>query len=131
MKWWLLAFITLASLFCCAAQDQRKQKGARLDVVEFKAVRQGDSVLLDGKFRNVSDNAIRYAVLVLSFVGPDKKVVATRKSDLDTTELQPGEETDISLETPFPARAVAVRLECQTRLERWIELTRNGPFPIE
>lgn len=131
MKWWLLAFITLASLFLCVAQDQRKQKGACLNVVEFKAARKEDSILLDGKFRNDGETAIQYAVLVLYFVGPDKQVVATRKTDLDATDIQPGEETEISLETPFPARAVAVRIDCQTRLERWIELTRHGPFPIE
>ncbi|WP_321475837.1 hypothetical protein [uncultured Paludibaculum sp.] len=131
MKWWLLAFITLASLFLCVAQDQRKQKGALLNVVEFKAARREDTILLDGKFKNDGENAIRNAVLVIHFMGPGKQVVATRKADLDATDIEPGEETEISLETPFPARAISIRLECQTRLERWIELTRNGPFPIE
>lgn len=131
MKWWLLAFITLASLFLCVAQDQRKQKGALLNVVECKAVRREDSILLDAKLRNDGEESIKNVVLTIYFVGPGKKVVATRKTDIDATDIEPGGEAEISLETPFPARAIALRFETRTRMERWIELKNDGPFPIE
>jgi len=131
MKRRSLALIALASLFLCLGQEKRKQKPAQLEMIEFKAIRDQNKILIDGKVRNTGDLAAKDVILFFQFVSPDKKVVATRQADLEPREIEPGEDADFLLETPFPARAVFIRMETYDRQERWINLAKSGPYPIE
>jgi len=131
MKWWLLALFTPASLFLCVAQDQRKPKPKPLEVVELQLRRNEDKVLIDGKLRNSGDSKLRSVEVIFYFLSVDKKVVSTRRFALDEDELAPGDEATLMLETTFPARSVSMRMEAQARGERWINLSRSGPFLIE
>ncbi len=127
----LPALWALAFLFLCVGQEKRKPRPAELELVEFKALRNESKVLIDGKLRNTGDATARNVVLIFQFVAPDNKVVATRKADIEPEEIEPGDDATFMLETPFPARAVAIRMETYDRNERWINLAKNGPYPIE
>lgn len=131
MKWWLLALFTPASLFLCVAQDQRKPKPQTLEVVELQLRRNEDKILIDGKLRNNGDSKLRGVEMTFYFLSSDKKVVSTRRFALDEDELAPGDEAALLLETAFPARTVSMRMEARGRGERWINLSRSGPFLIE
>ena len=127
----LLALGALASLFWCVGQEKRKPRPPELEMIEFKALRNESKILIDGKLRNMGETVAKHVILIFQFVAPDKKVVATRKANIEPDEIEPGEDATFMLETPFPARTVAVRMETYDRDERWINLIKNGPYPIE
>lgn len=131
MKWWLLALFTPASLFLCVAQDQRKPKPQTLEVAELQVRRNEDKILIDGKLRNAGDSKLRGVQFIFYFLSSDRKVVSTRRFTLDEDELAPGDEAALMLEATFPARSVSMRMESHDRHERWINLSRSGPFLIE
>lgn len=131
MTWRSLALWASVFLFWCAGAQKRKPGPASFELVEFKAQRAEDRVLLDGRLRNTGASKVRFLVLVFHFLSSDKQVVSTRKADIDPDEVGPGEEAGFMLETPFPSRAVAVRMETWDKEERWYPLRRSGPHPIE
>lgn len=131
MVWRLLALLASVSLFLCLGQEKRKPRPAEFKVVEFKAVRSEDRVLLDGAVRNVGESPAKRMALIIHFLNADKKVISTRNTDLEPDPMEPGDDATFMLETPFPARAVFIRLETFDRSQRWYPLARAGVYTIE
>lgn len=127
----LLLLTASVSLFWAFGQSRRKPEPPRFEVVEFKAQREEERILVDGRIRNAGPAAVRFPVLVFEFLASDDKVVSTRRTDLEPEVLAPGEESAFLLQALPPARAVAIRLEMQDRWRRWYPLARSGPYPIE
>jgi hypothetical protein len=131
MKRWLTALAALASLFLCFAQEKRKQGPPEVTVKEFHARRNADLIQIDGRVENSGQSPGRKLQLIFHFISPDEKTVSTQRGPLDNKLLEPGDETEFTLEVRAPARAVYIRLECQADGERYIEVKNGGPFTIE
>lgn len=127
----LLLLTASVSLFWAFGQSRRKPEPPRLEVVEFKAQREEERILIDGRIRNAGQAAVRFPVLIFEFLSSDDKVVSTRRADLEPELLAPGEESSFQLQALPPARAVSIRLGIQDRWRRWYRLARSGPFRIE
>ncbi|MFZ5927652.1 MAG: DUF3426 domain-containing protein [Acidobacteriota bacterium] len=127
----LLALTASVSLFWAVGQPRRKPEPPRFEVIEFKAQRQEERLLIDGRVRNIGSATVRFPVLVFEFRSSDDKVVSTRRTDLEPEELAPGEDAVFLLQALPPARAVSIRLEMQDRDRRYYPLLKSGPYPIE
>lgn len=126
----LLAIVALASLFLCDAQVNRNPRSTAVEV-ELSARRNSQKrIEIDCRVRNAGETSIRKVVLFYIFVSPDGKVVSRREGALDTPTLEPGDETEVSLETPEVARAVEIRVEAQ-QAGMSLNVKKGGPFPIE
>lgn len=127
----MIVFAALASLFLCGAQENRKQHRYEVTVLEFKATRKLERVWLDGKVKNTGEHTLNGGEIVLFFLAPGGEVAAKRRFELDDKSLDPGDECEFMLETPFPARAVSIRVEAEGK-DRVVISTRNGgPFVID
>lgn len=131
MKAGLIAILSLATIFCCAAQEKRKPKGGEVEVVELQARRGAERVTLDGRLKNIGELPISGLRLTFYFVSPDDKVVATKQGVVESTVLGAGQETEFHLETTAPARAVSLRIEATSKGDNDVRMTPPGPFPIE
>jgi hypothetical protein len=131
MKAGLIAILSLATIFCCVAQEKRKPKSGEIQVVELQARRGEERVTLDGRVKNTGELPIQSLRLTIFFVSPDNKVVATKQGAVEGAVLGAGEETEFHLETTAPARAVSIRLEATSKGDNDVKITSPGPFPIE
>jgi hypothetical protein len=131
MKAGVLTILSLATIFCCVAQEKRKPKPGEVEVVELQARRGEERVTLDGRLKNTGELPIVGLRLTIYFISPDEKVVSTKQGSVETPSLGPGEETEFHLETTAPARAVSLRIEAISKGENEVKMTPPGPFPIE
>jgi hypothetical protein len=131
MKALPVAILTIASLFCCAAQEKRKPKPAEIEVLEMQVRRAGGMVTLVGKVRNIGELKAEGLKLIVFFVSPDRRVVATKQGRLEDEPLEPGAESEFHLQTADPVRAVHIRLEAENKNEREIRIVKPGPYAIE
>ncbi len=127
----LFAILPLASLLLFGAPQKRKQAAATLDLSSFQARRSGDRVEIDGKLKNTGQEPVSRGELVFSFLSTDKRVLSTRRADLEPELLKPGEETVILLQTPYPAGAVSILVGVSSKDGRAVNLDHRGPYPIE
>lgn len=85
---------------------------------------------IDGKVLNAGQQRLKKIVLIYQFVAPDGKVVSTRKGPLEVPVLEPGDETEVMLETPDVARAVEVRVGAE-RDGIQLDVKKGAVVPIE
>lgn len=112
-----------------AAQERRRP--AELTATEFRARRDGGLIHIDGLLTNTGGRRAERVILVLEFLAPGRQVVSERESALDEDPIEPGGEAVVTLETPFQARVVEIRLAARDRSGREIKVLRPGPYRIE
>ncbi len=101
-------------------------------MVQISAHRSEDLILVDGKFKNVSDKPIRRLRYLLDFLAADgKQVLTTRNSEIGEDEFDPGAETEVSAQLPSPAGATSFMLRFEDAGGRALRAAKAGPYPVE
>ncbi len=121
----------LALALALAAPAQERRRPAELTVVELKARHAADVIQIDGRVKNVGQRRAEGVTLIVHVLAPGKQPLETREAPLDEDNVEPGEDALFSFETPFPARAIEVRLEAKDASGRDLRLNRAGPYRIE
>ncbi len=123
----LLAALALPGL----GSAQRKQKPPEVEVLEAKARREGDRILVDGRLRVSAEKPLRGVVVIFDLMAPESNVVGTQKAVLDDQLVRPGEERSWHSETSEHVRAVRFRIRASDAGDRELRVGNAGPFPIE
>ena len=127
----LILCLTLVQLFLCAGEQKHKSKPAVLQVTDFKAQQNGETVSFEGRVRNVSDGTVRQVKLSFELIAPDESVVSKRSGALESDELAPGEEATFAFEMPWNPRAVRVKVGAKGLQSKEIAVSGEGPYRIE
>lgn len=114
-----------------AASAQERRRPAELTVVEIQARHDGSVIQIDGRVKNVGQRRAGSVTLIVHVLAPGRQTLETREGPLDEDTVEPGEDALFSFETPFPARAIEVRLEAKDSAGRELRLNRAGPYRIE
>jgi hypothetical protein len=114
-----------------AAPAQERRRPAELTVVEIQARHDGSVIQIDGRVKNVGQRRAGSVTLIVHVLAPGRQTLETREGPLDEDTVEPGEDALFSFETPFPARAIEVRLEAKDSAGRELRLNRAGPYRIE
>lgn len=117
-------------MFAAAAQ-QKSKKPADVQILETKAVRDGDKIKVDGKVRVSGEKALRGLVLVFDFRSPEKEVVTSQKAVIDEDTLEVGREGVFHSEMADSARAVRYTLRAFDMHEKELRVANPGPYPVE
>ena len=124
-----IAILCLA-VFAAAAQ-QKSKKPADVQILETKAVRDGDKIKVDGKVRVSGEKSLRGLVLVFDFRSPEKEVVTSQKAVIDEDTLEVGREGVFHSEMADSARAVRYTLRAFDMHEKELRVANPGPYPVE
>jgi hypothetical protein len=130
MRRFALSFLIVASLLCAAQSSRKAPKPPDLEIIEATAQRTEGNLMLDGKIRNSGTKSLFGLVLLIDFLAPGKKVIATKRAELDIEELAPGAEAEFHARMVDPVRAVHFRINSEDKDERELRVAKNGPFPI-
>ena len=124
--------LIIYSAFLPALLGEKKPKPPEVEIVQISAHRREDLVLIDGKFKNVSDKPIRRLRYIVDFLATDnKQILTTRNSEIDDDLLDPGAEAEVHGQIESPAGAVSVNIHFEDAGKRELRAARTGPFPIE
>jgi hypothetical protein len=122
--------LLLCALFVAAAQ-QKAKKPADVQILESKAVREGDKISVDGKVRVTGEKPLKGLVIVFDFRSPEKEVVTSQKAVIDEDTLPVGREGVYHSEMADSARAVRYTVRAFDMHEKELRVANPGPFPIE
>jgi hypothetical protein len=110
----------------------KKPRGPEVDVVQMNAHRSEDLILVDGKFKNISEKPLRRLRYMLDFLGTDgKQVLTTRNSEIEEEVFDPGAETEVHSQIQSPAGATSFLLRFDEAGGRPLRALKTGPYPIE
>ena len=124
-----IALLCLA-LFAATAQ-QKARKGADIQILETKAVREGANISVDGKVRVVGDKPLRGLLIIFDFLSPEKAVVTSQSAIIDEDTLVPGREGVFHSEMADSARAVRYTIRAFDMHEKELRVYNPGPYPVE
>jgi hypothetical protein len=124
-----IALLCLA-LFAATAQ-QKARKGADIQILETKAVREGANISVDGKVRVVGDKTLRGLLIIFDFLSPEKAVVTSQSAIIDEDTLVPGREGVFHSEMADSARAVRYTIRAFDMHEKELRVYNPGPYPVE
>ena len=118
------------ALFAATAQ-QKARKGADIQILETKAVREGANISVDGKVRVVGDKTLRGLLIIFDFLSPEKAVVTSQSAIIDEDTLVPGREGVFHSEMADSARAVRYTIRAFDMHEKELRVYNPGPYPVE
>src|SRR5664279_3793091 len=124
-----IAILCLA-VFAAPAQ-QKSKKPADVQILETKAVRDGDKIKVDGKVRVTGEKSLRGLVLVFDFRSPEKEVVTSQKAVIDEDTMEVGRESVFHSEMADSARAVRYTIRAFDNHEKELRVANPGPYPVE
>jgi hypothetical protein len=124
-----IAVLCLA-VFAATAQ-QKSKKPADVQILETKAVRDGDKIKVDGKVRVSGEKSLRGLVIIFDFRSPEKEVVTSQKAVIDEDTLEVGREGAFHSEMADSARAVRYTLRAFDMHEKELRVANPGPYPVE
>jgi len=105
------------------------QKKADVQILETKAIRDGDRITVDGRVK--ATNSLRSLVVYFDFRSPEKEVVTSQKAVISEEPMQPGSEGTFHSEMADAARAVRYTIRVFDLKERELRVANPGPYPIE
>jgi len=105
------------------------QKKADVQILETKAVRDGDRITVDGRVK--ATNSLRSLVVYFDFRSPEKEVVTSQKAVISEEPMQAGSEGTFHSEMADAARAVRYTVRVFDLKERELRVSNPGPYPIE
>lgn len=130
----LVIVIVLSSLLSVAQADRKPKKEPKppeLEVVSLKAVRKERTVEIDCAVRNSGLKPLQRIKLTFELRASEGGVVTARSLDVEEESLAPGEEAEVSVETPDEARAVRITVSALDKEGRLLIVSNAGPVPIE
>ena len=105
------------------------QKKADVQILETKAIRDGDRITVDGRVK--ATNSLRSLVVYFDFRSPEKEVVTSQKAVISEEPMQAGSEGTFHSEMADAARAVRYTVRVFDLKERELRVANPGPYPIE
>src|SRR5689334_24074588 len=105
------------------------QRSADVQVLETKAVRDGDRITVDGRVKATS--SLRSLVVYFDFRSPEKEVVTSQKAVISEEPMEAGSEGSFHSEMADAARAVRYTVRVFDMKERELRVSNPGPYPIE
>jgi len=105
------------------------QKKADVQILETKAIRDGDRITVDGRVK--ATNSLRSLVVYFDFRSPEKEVVTSQKAVISEEPMQAGSEGTFHSEMADAARAVRYTIRVFDLKERELRVANPGPYPIE
>jgi hypothetical protein len=127
----IAAFLLIATLLYPQAKKSKKSKGWDANVEKIEVRRDGDVVLLDGVVKNTGGKSIQDMTLHFEFYAPNKESLTIQSGPTESAVVDPGDTAEFHLQVKYPTRAVELKLEARDKDQRDINLTSNGPYPID
>jgi hypothetical protein len=132
MRTRLCSILIIASAILPGVFGEKKPKLPEVSVIQFTAHRSSDLILVDGRFKNISDKPIRRLIYLLDFLATDgKQVLTTQKAGIDDDVLDPGAEAEVHGQVQIPAGATSFALRFEDAGGRQLRTGKAGPYPIE
>ena len=126
----LTALLLFLALFAAAAQ-QKSMKGADVQILETKAMRDETKISVDGRVRVISEKPLRGLVIIFDFRSPEKEVVTSQRAIIDDGLLESGHEGVFHSEMADSARAVRYTLRAFDVHDKELRVANPGPYPVE
>ena len=126
----LTALLLFLALFAAAAQ-QKSMKGADVQILETKAMRDESKISVDGRVRVISEKPLRGLVIIFDFRSPEKEVVTSQRAIIDDGLLESGHEGVFHSEMADSARAVRYTLRAFDVHDKELRVANPGPYPVE
>lgn len=123
--------LTLASLCFAAPKKGKQAKGPEVVVLEVLCKRAEGDVAVDGRVRVATEKPVKKLNLLIDFLGSDKQLLQTKRGEVDSELLSPGEESEFHLRVSDPVRAVLYSIRAEDGDGRELRIEKSGPFPIE
>jgi hypothetical protein len=125
----LMALIGLT--VCAQGAPQKQKKPTDIEILETRARRTEDKILVDGNVRVSGEKPLRGLVVVFDLISAEKTVVATEKAVLGEDAVDPGQERSYRAATADTFRAVTYRIRAFDTAGRELRVGNGGPFSIE
>jgi hypothetical protein len=119
----------VAAVLCLSAQGADKKRPSDLRVLDVKARRDGDLVVIDGRLRATGEKPIARLVLAFDFLDGGT-VLVTKKAGIDGDALKAGDEAPFHVETDCPAKASEFKVNAFKNASVELNVVNSGPFPI-
>ena len=116
---------------CLCVQAADKKKPPDIQVVDIKAVRENDQVLLDGRVRITGLKRIQHLMLTFEFRAAGKGVVSSKNVLAEENVLEPGDETAFSAQSECPPKAFEYKIRAFTGGRVELDVANPGPYPIQ
>lgn len=124
--------VCLLAVLPAAAQKSKTKKGApEVQIVSLKVQRDGATVALEGKVKNVSEKPLRGLVIFFEFLQFDGRMISRMTTQVSEDVMGPGEEGEFTTQTPDQVRAVHVRLDAEDTQGRYLKVDKPGPHVID
>ncbi len=127
----LVALLLLASLCFSWQKKGKSPKPPDVTVEEAICRRFEGDVLLDGRVRITAERPVAKLRLLFDFLGADRQLLQTKRTELEDGVLRPGEESEFHLRVADPVRAVLISIRAEDGSGRELNVARAGPYPIE
>jgi hypothetical protein len=124
-----LALLVAAFALCSVGESQKKKTDVQ--VLECKARRAEDKIMIDGRVRVTAEKPLKGLVLAFDFLDSAGSPLATEKADVSEETLNPGDEPSIHASTYSPPGAIKYKIEAFDGNERELRVGNPGPFAIE
>jgi hypothetical protein len=131
----LLTFACWAALqptVCVSAQKKGKSgKPPEVELVEISGRRMEGRIAMEGRVKNVGEKPINKLRLLFDFFAPGHQPLETKRGDIETELLAPGEDAEFHWELPDPPRSVEFEIRMMDGQARELRTSKSGPFTIE
>ena len=126
---YLLALLLICGL--APAQKKPQPKPPHFALSETTAKREEGKILLDGKIVNDGERPARGVTIFFDLMDSDKRVIATKKSELEPEVIEPGEDTEFHAQMEEPARVTHVKIRFEDKDGRDVHAANAGPYAID
>ncbi|RPI08763.1 MAG: hypothetical protein EHM65_09935 [Acidobacteriales bacterium] len=124
------AALLLIAPFSSLAQQQRKQPGLLVEVVEARSERTQGKIVLDGVIRNVGTRSLSKLILLFDLLDADRKTISRRRGSIDQARFEPGDESEFHFFVADHARAVECSIHAEHAGGNEVDVLKPGPYPI-
>jgi len=127
----LLSAALLVFSLLAAAAPQKGRKLPDVQIVDTKAVRDAGKITVDGKVKVTAEKALHGLVIVFDFRSPEKEVVTSQKTEIDSDNMEPGKEGSFHAEMVDAVRAVRYTVRAFDNHEKELRVANPGPYTVE
>lgn len=114
-----------------ALKDKDKSKPPDLTILEIRAERNSEGIVIEGKLKNPSMKPWVRIQLLIDLLGPNANLLVSRRGPIESDSLEPEGESDFRLQMPDTPKATQIRVNAEDRSGRDLLIGNSGPFPIQ
>jgi hypothetical protein len=127
----IIASALLALSLLAGTEPQKGKKPPDVQVVDTKAVREGNKITVDGKVKVTAEKSLRGLVIIFDFRSPEKEVITSQNTMIDDSNMEPGREGSFHAEMADDVRAVRYTVRAFDAHEKELRVANPGPYIIE